>query len=82
MILVLSDRRIEPGLLPIHSLLALGYSGWGAGQLEAEIQQNSWLTADADDEIIFHTEMEQKRPRAMAMLGVDVSMLSVEAGHA
>lgn len=67
---------------PINSLLALGYAGWGAGQLEEEIQANSWLTADADEEIIFHTELEQKWPRAMAMLGVDVSMLSADAGHA
>lgn len=75
-------RAMAHGRGPIHSLLALGYAGWGAGQLEEEIQANSWLTADADDEIIFHTELEQKWPRAMAMLGVDVSMLSADAGHA
>lgn len=75
-------RAMAHGRGPIHSLLALGYAGWGPGQLEQEIQSNSWLTADADDEIIFHTELEQKWPRAMAMLGVDVSMLSAEAGHA
>lgn len=75
-------RAMANGRGPIHNLLALGYAGWGAGQLEQEIQSNSWLTADADDEIIFHTELEQKWPRAMAMLGVDISMLSIEAGHA
>jgi putative transcriptional regulator len=73
---------IAEGHGPLHSLLALGYAGWGGGQLEKEIQSNSWLTADAEDEIIFHTELEQKWLRAMAMLGVDVSMLSMEAGHA
>jgi len=75
-------RAMANGRGPIHSLLALGYAGWGAGQLEQEIQSNSWLTADAHEEIIFHTGLEQKWPRAMAMLGVDVSMLSAEAGHA
>ncbi len=75
-------RALANGRGPIHSLLALGYAGWGPGQLEQEIQSNSWLTADGDEEIIFHTELEHKWPRAMAMLGVDVSMLSTEAGHA
>lgn len=75
-------RAMANGSGPIHSLLALGYAGWGPGQLENEIQSNSWLTADGDDEIIFHTELEHKWPRAMTMLGVDVSMLSAEAGHA
>lgn len=67
---------------PLHALLALGYAGWGASQLEQEIQNNAWLTAEADDEIIFNTDLEQKWPRAMAMLGVNVSMLSMDAGHA
>ena len=67
---------------PMHSLLALGYAGWGPGQLEDEIVANSWLTAEADEEIIFNTDFEQKWPRAMAKLGVNVSMLSSDAGHA
>ncbi len=67
---------------PHHHLLALGYAGWGAGQLEQEIQNNAWLTAEADEEIIFNTDLEQKWPRAMAMLGVNISMLSSDAGHA
>jgi putative transcriptional regulator len=67
---------------PLHALLALGYAGWGAGQLEQEIQSNSWLTSEAEDEIIFNTDLEQKWARAMAMLGVNVSMLSSDAGHA
>jgi putative transcriptional regulator len=73
---------IAEGRGPHHTLLALGYAGWGSGQLEQEIRANSWLTADADDEIIFYTELEQKWARAMAMLGVDVSMLSLQSGHA
>lgn len=67
---------------PIHQLLALGYSGWGAGQLEHEMQANAWLNAPADEEVMFNTLMEDKWPRAMAMLGIDLSMLSTDAGHA
>lgn len=66
---------------PINHLLTLGYAGWGAGQLESEIQANGWMIADADEEIIFHTELEHKWSRAMAMLGIDIAMLSSDAGH-
>jgi putative transcriptional regulator len=75
-------RAIAHGVGPHHHILALGYAGWGAGQLEKEIQENSWLTAEADDEIIFNTDLEQKWPRTMAMLGINISMLSSESGHA
>lgn len=67
---------------PRNSLLALGYAGWGAGQLDSEIQANGWLHTEADDELLFVTEPELKWPLAMAKLGVDISMLSTEAGHA
>lgn len=67
---------------PRNHLIALGYAGWGPGQLENEIQQNAWMIADGDDEVIFHTHVEQKWPRGMAMLGVDASMLSADVGHA
>lgn len=75
-------RAMAEGSGPAHQLLALGYSGWGSGQLEQEMQANAWLNAPADEEVIFNTLMEDKWPRAMAMLGVDISMLSTEAGHA
>ncbi|GAB4138080.1 MAG: YqgE/AlgH family protein [Sphingomonadales bacterium] len=75
-------RELARGGGPRNALLALGYAGWSAGQLDAEIQRNGWLTVAADDEILFHTDAEQKWPRAMAMLGVDISMLSSESGHA
>lgn len=75
-------QALAAGKGPRYHLLALGYAGWGAGQLEQEIQANAWLTSEADDEIIFNTELEQKWPRAMAMLGVNISMLSSDAGHA
>lgn len=66
---------------PSRHLLALGYAGWGSGQLEREIQNNGWMIADADDEILFNTELDLMWPRAMAMLGIDIAMLSTEAGH-
>lgn len=67
---------------PQHFLIALGYAGWGARQLEQEIQDNSWMISDGNDEILFNTDFHQKWPRAMAMLGVDISKLSADAGHA
>lgn len=75
-------KAIAVGEGPKDKLMVLGYSGWAAGQLEQEIQDNAWLTADADAELIFHTDAEQVWPRAMAMLGIDISMLSSDAGHA
>ena len=75
-------QLLAEGKGPEHHLLALGYAGWGEGQLEYELGLNSWLTVDAEDEVIFDTPMEQKWTRAMALLGVDVGMLSGDAGHA
>ena len=67
---------------PAKSLLALGYAGWGAGQLEEEIKQNVWLTCDADDALIFDHDYERKWTRALAKLGVDPERLSSVAGQA
>ena len=75
-------RAIAAGDGPRRHLIALGYAGWGAGQLERELTENSWLTTDAEEEIIFYTEDEHKWPRALAMMGIDISMLSSDAGHA
>lgn len=75
-------RAIGRGKGPRRSLLALGYAGWGAGQLDAELQQNGWLHVPADEEIVFDGDLESKWQRALAKLGVDLSMLSIEAGHA
>ncbi len=66
---------------PEHSLIALGYAGWGAGQLEDEIQRNAWLTVPADDAIIFDTPFQHRFNSALAKLGVDESQLSMFAGH-
>lgn len=75
-------KHLAAGTGPQHSLLALGYAGWGAGQLESEIQANAWLHTEVDADLLFNTEPHLKWPLAMSKLGVDVSMLSTEAGHA
>ena len=67
---------------PARSLLALGYAGWGAGQLENEIKENVWLTCDADAELIFDHDYEGKWARALGKLGVDPARLSAAAGRA
>lgn len=75
-------RAIGRGAGPRRSLLALGYAGWGPGQLDAEIQANGWLHVAADDALIFDDGFDDKWRRAIAKLGVDPSALSGEAGHA
>jgi putative transcriptional regulator len=75
-------RAIGRGEGPRQCLLALGYAGWGPGQLDAEIQANSWLHAPADESIVFDQQHDTKWERAIARLGVDARMLSTEAGHA
>lgn len=75
-------KDIAEGRGPRHALLALGYAGWGAGQLDGEIQQNAWLNVSADEDLIFDGDLEHKWERSIAKLGVDVSLLSGDAGHA
>lgn len=75
-------RAIVDGRGPSRALLALGYAGWSPGQLESEIHANGWLTCPADSELIFGDDLDLKYPRAMAKLGVDLSHLVSEAGHA
>lgn len=67
---------------PKHYLVALGYAGWEAGQLEQEIAENSWLTLPADSDILFNTPVEQRWQKANARLGIDISHLSSDIGHA
>ena len=67
---------------PSRSLLALGYAGWGAGQLENEIKQNVWLTCEADPDLIFDHDYDSKWTRALGKLGVDPHRLSSAAGRA
>lgn len=73
---------IAAGQGPQHSLIALGYAGWGAGQLEQEIGANAWLSGPADERIVFDLPHEQRWEAAAARLGVDLNLLSGEAGHA
>jgi len=67
---------------PQNLLLSLGYAGWGAGQLENEIQQNSWLTIEADPEIIFHTSVHERWHKAAQTIGVDITQIGSGVGHA
>src|SRR5690554_2516421 len=67
---------------PEKFLLALGYAGWEAGQLEEELAENSWLTIPADADIVFSTPVQERWQRATAKLGIDVWQLSSDAGHA
>jgi len=67
---------------PSDHFICLGYAGWSAGQLEAELSRNGWLTVDADPAVIFDTPAEQRYERALQLLGIDPRMLSQEAGHA
>jgi putative transcriptional regulator len=75
-------RAIGKNRGPRRSLFALGYAGWAPGQLDAEIQANGWLSVPADDEIVFASDDDGKWNRALAKLGIDLSALSSEAGHA
>jgi len=77
---ILKDMAAQRG--PRNSLLALGYAGWGPGQLDDEIQQNAWLNVTADEALVFDPEVDTKWSRAIAKLGVDPSLLSGDAGHA
>lgn len=67
---------------PADTLVALGYAGWGAGQLEQEMVQNAWLTTPADEDILFRTPHDQRYARAVARMGVDLRDLSTDVGHA
>lgn len=67
---------------PEEALVALGYAGWSAGQLEQEIANNAWLTTPADSHIIFKTPFEDKAAAAAAQLGIDLALISPDAGHA
>ena len=67
---------------PRKVLVSLGYSAWGEGQLETELGENSWLTVDADQAVIFDTPVAQRYDRALALLGLQAWMISSQAGHA
>lgn len=75
-------RAIAQGSGPRRVLLALGYAGWGPGQLDDEIQRNGWLHCTADEELLFSSDLEAKYTAALRKIGVDPSMLSGLSGHA
>jgi putative transcriptional regulator len=75
-------EAISSGAGPKKVLVTLGYSGWGAGQLEEEMSRNGWINVQAEPEIIFDTPVDQRYDKALSLLGIDAGMLSSDAGHA
>jgi putative transcriptional regulator len=75
-------KAIARGDGPASAILALGYAGWAPGQLETEIQGNGWLHCAADSELIFGPDVGGKYDKALRKIGIDLGMLSNEAGHA
>jgi putative transcriptional regulator len=75
-------RAIAQGAGPYQAVLALGYAGWSPGQLEREIQQNGWLSCEADADLVFGADLDAKYGRAMRKIGIDPAMLVNDAGHA
>jgi putative transcriptional regulator len=75
-------KAIARGAGPASAVLALGYAGWAPGQLENEIHQNGWLHCTADPELIFGPDTDGKYTKALRKIGIDLGMLSSEAGHA
>ena len=75
-------KAIASGAGPRRRVFALGYAGWGAGQLDQEIQDNGWLLVPADQDLVFSGDNEAKWQRALAKIGVNPSLLSTAAGHA
>jgi len=75
-------EALSSGAGPRRVLVSLGYSAWGEGQLETELGENSWLTVDADQAVIFDTPVEDRYDKALALLGLQAWMISSQVGHA
>lgn len=75
-------RDMAEGHGPRQSLLALGYAGWGPGQLDSEIKANGWLIVEPDEDLIFGDNLDQKWQQALSKMGIDPGMLTETAGHA
>ena len=75
-------EALSSGSGPRRVLVSLGYSAWGEGQLETELGENSWLTVDADQSVIFETPVEERYDKALALLGLQAWMISSQVGHA
>jgi putative transcriptional regulator len=67
---------------PEDNIVALGYAGWAAGQLDHEMASNTWLSCPADEQVIFNTPVEKRWKAAAKLIGIDLSLLSSDAGHA
>lgn len=74
-------QAMAEGVGPTDAFIALGYAGWGAGQLEQEMLDNAWLTVAADPRIIFEVPLEQRWNEAAKLIGIDINRLSGVAGH-
>ncbi|MDE2514400.1 MAG: YqgE/AlgH family protein [Rhodospirillales bacterium] len=74
-------KAIAGGAGPRQGLLALGYAGWGPGQLDAEIQANAWLSAPAEEKLLFDAGDDTRWRRALGLLRIDPALLSATAGH-
>lgn len=75
-------KALAAGSGPNRAFFALGYAGWGAGQLETELQENAWLVGDADEALVFDSNLDTKWLRALARIGVDPAMVSGHVGRA
>lgn len=75
-------QALADGAGPRRALIALGYAGWGEGQLETELAENAWLSAEATPDILFDLPIEERWNAAAKILGVDMNLLSGEIGHA
>ena len=73
---------LAQGKGPKEKILVLGYAGWGAGQLEMELQKNSWLQTEADPDLVFSRDLSETWQRALKKIGVDAALLSSQTGHA
>lgn len=73
---------LADGSGPTNALVALGYAGWGAGQLDMEMAANAWLTVPCEEEILFETAFEQRWAAAAQRIGINISELNLPAGHA
>lgn len=75
-------QALAEGKGPNRVLVALGYAGWGEGQLEREIAENAWIAVPVSSEILFHTPTDERWQRAAALIGIDLRTLTPTAGHA
>jgi putative transcriptional regulator len=75
-------ESMAAGKGPDNALVALGYAGWGSGQLEGEMSANAWLTVPADRDIIFTIPFEERWRAAAALIGIDIDQISSDVGHA